>query len=58
MSATTSAALVLAVMVGAFIVAKLFKVSTELSLFAAALAGALAGGNGFPARLIVEGAFT
>jgi len=58
MSATSSAALVLAVMVAAFLVAKLLKVSTELSLFAAALAGALAGGRGLPARVIVEGAFT
>jgi hypothetical protein len=58
MSATTSAALVLAVMAAAFVVAKLLKVSTELSLFAAALAGALAAGNGIPARHIVEGAFT
>lgn len=58
MSATASAALVLAVMAGAFVVAKLLKVSTELSLFAAALAGALAGGYGVPSRHIVEGAFT
>ncbi len=58
MSATTSAALVLAVMVGAFVAAKLLKVSTELSLFAAALAGALAGGSGIPVRHLVEGAFT
>ena len=58
MSATTTAAVILAVMVAAFIVAKLLKVSTELSLFAAALAGALAGGNGVPVRHIVEGAFT
>ena len=58
MSATASAALVLAVMAGAFVVAKLLKVSTELALFAAALAGALAGGHGIPARHVVEGAFT
>ena len=58
MSATTSAALILAVMVAAFVAAKLFKISTELALFAAALAGALAGGQGLPARIIVEGAFT
>jgi len=58
MSPTTSAALVLAVMVAAYIVAKVLKVSTELSLFAAALAGALAAGNGVPSRHIVEGAFT
>ncbi|HOW84638.1 MAG TPA: C4-dicarboxylate ABC transporter [Candidatus Aminicenantes bacterium] len=58
MSATTAAALILAVMVAAFVAAKLLKVSTELALFAAALAGALAGGQGLPARAIVEGAFT
>jgi hypothetical protein len=58
MSATTAAALILAVMVAAFIAAKLLKVSTELALLMAALAGALAGGNGVPARMIVEGAFT
>ena len=45
-------------MVAAYIVAKVLKVSTELSLFAAALAGALAAGNGIPYRHIVEGAFT
>jgi CitMHS family citrate-Mg2+:H+ or citrate-Ca2+:H+ symporter len=58
MSATTSALLILAVMVAVFIAAKLLKVSTELALLAAALAGGLAGGNGIPARMIVEGAFT
>ncbi len=58
MSATTSAALILAVMIAAFVAAKLLKISTELALFAAALAGALAGGEGLPARIIVEGAFT
>lgn len=58
MSATTAAGLVLAVMVAAFVAAKLLKVSTELALLAAALAGALAGGAGLPARHIVEGAFT
>ena len=58
MSATTSAVIVLAVMVAAFVVAKLFKISTELSLFAAALGGSLAAGDGLPARVLVEGAFT
>ncbi len=58
MSATTSAVIILAVMVGAYIIARVLKVSTELSLLAAALAGSLAGGNGIPARHIVEGAFT
>ena len=54
----TSAQIILAVMVGTYIIAKAFKVSTELSMFAAALAGAIAGGFGIPARHIVEGAFT
>lgn len=58
MSTTTSAVLILAVMIAAYIVAKVFKISTELSLFFAALAGAAAGGVGIPARHIVEGAFT
>ena len=54
----TSAQIILAVMVGTYLIAKVFKVSTELSMFAAALAGAIAGGFGIPARHIVEGAFT
>lgn len=58
MSATASAAVVLAVMVAAYAVAKLLRITTELSLFFAAVAGALAGGAGFPVRHIVEGAFT
>jgi hypothetical protein len=58
MNATTSAALILAVMVAAYIIARVLKISTELSLFAAALAGSLAAGSGIPARHIVEGAFT
>src|SRR5512135_1086007 len=58
MIATTSTAIILAVMIAAFVAAKLFKISTELALFAAALAGALAAGEGLPARIIVEGAFT
>ncbi len=45
-------------MLAAYIAAKALKVSTELSLFAAALAGGLAGGAGVPVRYIVEGAFT
>lgn len=58
MSMATSAQIILAVMVGTYLIAKVFKVSTELSMFAAALAGAIAGGFGIPARHIVEGAFT
>jgi hypothetical protein len=58
MSATTAAALVLAVMIAAYAASRALKVSTELALFAAAVAGSLAAGNGVPARHIVEGAFT
>jgi len=57
-SASTAALLVLAVMVAAYVAAKLLKASTELSLLAAALAGGLAGGVGLPVRHIAEGAFT
>ena len=45
-------------MVVTYIVAKVLKVSTEISMFAAALTGGLAGGVGIPARHIAEGAFT
>jgi len=58
MSMFTYAGLVLGVMVSVYIVAKLFKLSTELAMFAAALGGALAGGFGLPARHIAEGAMT
>ena len=54
----TSTQIILAVMVAVYIVAKILKISTELSLFLAAISGALAGGAGIPARHIVEGAFT
>jgi CitMHS family citrate-Mg2+:H+ or citrate-Ca2+:H+ symporter len=50
--------IILVVMVAAYIIAKIFKISTELSMFLAAIAGGLAGGAGIPARHIVEGAFT
>ena len=58
MSLFTSTQIILAVMVVTYIVAKALKVSTELSMFAAALTGGLAGGVGIPARHIAEGAFT
>ncbi len=58
MSMPETAAIVLAAMVVAYIAAKVLKVSTELSMLAAALVGAAVGGAGFPARHIVEGAFT
>ena len=58
MSSTLSALLILLVMVAAYIVAQLFKLSTELSIFVAALAGALAGGEWLPVRHLAEGAIT
>jgi hypothetical protein len=58
MSMTTSATIILAAMVAAYILAKVLKISTELSMFFAAIVGALVGGAGLPARHIVEGAFT
>ena len=58
MSLFAWAGIVLAVMVGVYVGAKLFRLSTELAMFAAALGGALAGGFGLPARHIAEGAMT
>ena len=58
MNMYTSTQIILAVMVATYIIVRLFKISTELALFFAAIAGALAGGAGIPARHIVEGAFT
>ncbi|RFT16457.1 MAG: putative membrane-spanning protein [Candidatus Saccharicenans subterraneus] len=58
MSPTQSALLILSVMVAAYALAKILKVSTELSLFLAAVAGALAGGYGLPVRHLAEGAIT
>ncbi len=58
MTAFTAAGLVLGVMVVTYVLAKLLKLSTELSMLSAALAGGLAGGFGFPARHIAEGAIT
>lgn len=55
---SSSTQIILAVMVATYVITKSLKVSTELSMFAAAIAGALAGGAGIPARHIVEGAFT
>lgn len=58
MSMTASASIILAAMVAAYIIAKALKLTTELSMLAAALVGAVIGGAGLPARHIVEGAFT
>lgn len=52
------AGLVLAVIVVAYLVANRLKLNTELSMFVAAIAGALAHGQGLPIRHIVEGSFT
>ena len=43
MSMFTSTQIILAVMIAAYIIAKALKVSTDLSMFIAAIAGALAG---------------
>ena len=53
-----SASLILGVMVIVYVAALRFKLSTELAMLAAALAGALASGNWIPTRHIAEGAIT
>jgi len=58
MDLTSYTAIVLGVMVVVYAGAKFLKLSTELSMFIAALAGSLAGGFGLPARHIAEGAMT
>jgi CitMHS family citrate-Mg2+:H+ or citrate-Ca2+:H+ symporter len=58
MSMFAYAELVLGVMVAVYIIAKLFKLSTELAMFAAAMGGSLAGGFGLPPRHIAEGTIT
>ena len=52
------AGMILFVMAVAFAVARWLKLTIELSMFAAAIAGALAHGAGIPVRHIVDGAFT
>jgi hypothetical protein len=54
----TYAEIILGVMVAVYVLAKIFKLSTELAMLASALAGALAGGFWIPARHIAEGAMT
>jgi TRAP-type C4-dicarboxylate transport system permease large subunit len=54
----TSAGLVLATMVVVYAVVRVLRLSTELSMLAAALGGAAAGGYWFPPRHIAEGAIT
>jgi hypothetical protein len=52
------AGIVLAVMVAVYVMVRALRLTTELSMFAAAVAGALAAGQGVPARHIAEGAAT
>lgn len=52
------AEMVLGVMVVVYVLARLLTPSTEVSMLAAAIAGALAGGFGIPPRHIAEGAIT
>ncbi len=52
------AGLVLAVMVAVYVMVRAFRLATELSMLAAAVAGGLAGGFGVPTRQIAEGAVT
>ena len=58
MSMFSYAEMILGVMVAVYVLARVFTPSTELSMLAAAIAGALAGGFGFPYRHIAEGAIT
>jgi CitMHS family citrate-Mg2+:H+ or citrate-Ca2+:H+ symporter len=58
MDLTTFALVVLGVMVLAYAVAKLLKLSTEISMFVAAVTGCVAGGFGISPRHIAEGAMT
>jgi TRAP-type C4-dicarboxylate transport system permease large subunit len=54
----TQAGLVLAAMVVVYGAARIFRLSTELAMFAAAIGGALVGGFGIPTRHVAEGAVT
>ena len=54
----THAGMILVVIAVVFAVARLLKLTIELSMFAAAIAGGLAHGAGIPVRHIVDGAFT
>ncbi len=58
MDLTTYALIILGVMVLAYAVAKVLKLSTEISMFIAAVAGCVAGGFGVSPRHIAEGAMT
>lgn len=54
----THAAIILAVIAGVFFLARWLKLTTELSIFAAAVAGGIVHTGGIPVRHLVEGTFT
>ncbi len=58
MDLTTYALVILALMILAYAAAKMFRLSTEISMFIAAVVGCVAGGFGLSARNIAEGAMT
>ena len=58
MSMFTQAGIVLATMVGVYAAVRALRLSTELSMLAAAIGGGIAGGYWFPSRHIAEGALT
>ncbi len=58
MSMFAQAGLVLAVMVVVYVLVRAVRLPTELSMFAAAIAGGLFAGFGIPARHVAEGAAT
>jgi TRAP-type C4-dicarboxylate transport system permease large subunit len=58
MSMSVTAGMVLGVMVAVYFISRRFTPSTELAMFASAIAGGIAGGYGIPARHIAEGAIS
>lgn len=58
MSMFTQAGIVLGAMLAVYVVVRLFRLSTELAMFGAAVGGALVAGFGLPVRHIAEGAAT
>jgi len=54
----TTSGLILGLMVVVYIITLKLKLSTELSMLAAAIAGAIAAGHWFPVRHIAEGSIT
>jgi len=54
----TQAGIVLGAMLAVYVVVRLFRLSTEIAMFGAAVGGALVAGFGLPVRHIAEGAAT